>query len=186
MFKKSKKFVALGLALAALVSTAGISLAYWATSVAGANSNQNGTVTIGQGDAVTTTVVVGTVNGTGILVPAGRSNDTGEVESVSLPFSVSWKSNAVSGASNSTNAGAGTHGSLTTAVVSAKIGTSSDAAINGLVVVTLPGAASIYADGSAVVVTPVITLTEPTIDQYSSVANKTITVTFSFTVAVVA
>lgn len=181
---KSKKFVVLGLALAALISTAGISLAYWASSVAGSNTNQNGTVVIGEGDAVSTTVTVGSVSNTGKLVPAGRKNDVDEVESVTLPFSITWTSNAVAGASNTSGAAAGTKGSLATTKVSAVIGDGSNATANALVNVTLPANADIFADGAAVTVSPIITLSEPDIATYEFVANKTITVTFTFTVTV--
>jgi len=176
MLFKSKKFAVLGLALAAVVASAGISLAYWASSVTGNNSNATGTVAVGVGQPVTTTVVVSNkTGGSATLVPTGRVVEATDVTSVSLPFSVTF-------VSNTTNAAEGTQGSLAVTVVSITIGGSSDTAYTNYVNVSLPGAATIYADGSAVSAPAVVTLSEPTLADYPFVAGKTIVVTFNFAV----
>lgn len=175
MLFKSKKFAVLGLALAAVVATAGISLAYWASTVAGSNANNTGTVEIGAGHPVTTTVVVGSESSADYLVPAGRAVGA-EVESVTLDFTVAFNSTAL--------AAEGTLGHLTLTVVHVAVGTHTDDAITAYVNVALPAVADIYADGADVTSSVVITLDEPTIADYASIASKTITVTLNFAVVV--
>lgn len=175
MLFKSKKFAVLGLALAAVVASAGISLAYWAASVSGNNDNANGTVQIGVGHAVTTTVVVSDESGTAALVPATRAVGS-EVESVTLDFVVDFNSTA--------EAANGTLGHLTVTATSVTVGTHTDDAITAYVNIALPAVADIYADGATVTASPVITLSEPTLADYASVAGKTITITFNFAVAI--
>jgi len=176
MLFKSKKFAVLGLALAAVVATAGISLAYWASTVSGSNANNTGTVEIGAGHDVTTTVVVGSQSSADYLVPAGRAVDA-EVESVQLDFTVAFNSTAV--------AAEGTLGHLTVTVVHVAIGTThTDDAITAYVNVALPTVADIYADGDDVTSSVVITLDEPVIEDYDEIANQTITVTLNFAVTI--
>ncbi len=176
---KSKKLVALGLAAVALFSTVGVSLAYWASSVAGASANKTATINIGEGNAITTSVAVADFAETLELVPAGYGadgyNDAAETESVTVSFSISWESTG-----DDANGAVKT---LTITQTAYTVGGSPDtySLIN---IQAAPAPFSITADAAAVNVTMTVTMDEPAnLAQYTAVAGKAIVISYSFVVA---
>lgn len=177
---KSKKLVALGLAAVALFSTVGVSLAYWASSVTGNNTQATGTVNVGEGSTVTTTVSVADATAGKALVPAGFVVDADtQTAQADITFSVSWTSTGADGA--------GATSTLSVAQVSKTAYNAADAdvtaTVGALYNVTYPGDVAIVADAAAITVHVLVTLTEPTIAQYASVANGSLVLEVSFTVA---
>ncbi len=177
---KSKKLVALGLAAVALFSTVGVSLAYWASSVSGSTANATGTVNVGSGKVVTTTVSTADATAGKALVPAGFVTDADtETATADIVFTVSWETTG--------DDGAGATKTLTVAQVSkvAKNSANADvtASVGSLYNVTYPSSVSIVADDPALTVHVTVTLTEPTLAQYASVAGGSLVLTISFTVA---
>jgi len=173
---KSKKLVALGLAAVALFSTVGVSLAYWASSVSGASKDVTGTINVGTGDAVTTQVNVSDVTEGKQLVPAGYADESDEIETVTLSFSVSWN-DAAGDSDGAVGTLAVTRGSYTVGGVAdsySLVNISAD-----------PSDVSITAGASALTVTYTVTLDEPAnLAQYNAVAGKAIVINFSFEVTV--
>lgn len=174
--KMNKKGLVVLLALVGLFATVGTSLAYWASSVGGSTGNATGTVEVGTGAAVSTTVNVSNFTAGAELVPAGFDDDTpnAETDSVSMVFPVSWES--------TDDDGAGATGTLTVAKTGLTVDGGADT--YNLVNVSIPAPVAIVADAAALNVTVVVTLGLPAdATQYAAVAGKTIVITFSFTVA---
>jgi len=176
---KSKKLVALGLAAVALFSTVGVSLAYWASAVNGASANKTATINVGAGTTISTSVSVSDFVASKQLVPTGYAsdgyNDTNEVESVTVAFSVSWESTG-----DDANGAVKT---LTITQTGYTVGGGSDtySLIN---IQAAPAPFSITADAPAVDVTMTVTMDEPTnLAQYDSVAGLAIVISYSFVVA---
>jgi hypothetical protein len=184
---KQRKLV-IGLLVMLAVAVSGFTFAFWASSVTGNNDTATGTVTIGEGNEVSTSVVVADEAGgaTALLVPVGHAVDTNEVEYVILQFEVDW---------NSTGEDAnGTVGTLS--FVQSNVLIDSLATYNSLVNLTYQvggtvtggtlngdGSTDIIADGSTVIVYVKVTLTEPDNQtEYDAVATKNITFTGTFTV----
>jgi len=176
---KSKKLVALGLAAVALFSTVGVSLAYWASSVSGANANKTATINIGEGNTITTSVSVSDFTEALDLVPAGYGadgyNDLAETESVDVTFNVSWESTG-----DDANGAVKT---LTITQTGYTVGGVADT--YGLInIQAAPAPFSITADAAAVEVTMTVTMDEPAnLAQYNAVAGKAIIISYSFVVA---
>ena len=172
--KNKKRGLAILLALTGLFATVGTSLAYWASSVSGNTQNATGTIPVGTGDAVTTTVDVTAFTSGKVLVPTGEVTDTAtQTDSVAMIFPVTWTS--------TDGDGAGATGTLTVAKTALTVGGGADT--YDLVNVAIPGPVGITADAPATNVTVTVTLDEPANQaQYDAVAGKTIVITFSFTV----
>lgn len=174
--------------LAFLVS--GFTYAYWASSVTGNNDTATGTIQIGEGNEVATTVTVGDQTGAGPLVPVGlvSISPMGSVDYVILQFSVAWTS-----AGGKANGVAGT-----LAFGATEIEIDGDDTYAGLVNITYQiggtvtgstlngdGSTAITTGGSAVIVFVKVTLTEPGSQAiYNAIANGEITFTGTFTVTV--
>lgn len=176
---KIRKTMAIALLLIIALLTSAFTFAYWANGVEGAKKTANGNVTIGSAQTATTYVNVNDVTDSKTLVPVGKasySSSANPVESITLTFTVDWKS-------TNTNAAKGTAGTLTATVKSKTIGgqsTNSD-----LVNTTLSQPVAIIADGEAVTVTMTVTLTEPSTKAiYDAIANKAVQIQVEFNVAV--
>ncbi len=185
-----KRGLVLGLLIMLAVVVSGFTYAFWASSVTGNNSNATGTITIGEGNAVATTVVVGNQTGAGPLVPVGlvSVSPEGSVDYVILQFSVTWTSasalaNGYQGTlgfnpSNVLIDDADTNAGLVT--ITYQIGgTVTGGTLNG------DGSTQILADGGAVTIFVKVTLGTPATQAvYNQVAGKNITFTGTFTVTV--
>ncbi len=169
----------------AAIAASGTTFAYWAASVTGSSDTGTGTVTIGTGNTVSTTVTVGDQSGTG-LVPVGHAVDAGEAEYVILTFSVAWDSTGADANGHPGTLAVGltdlkidalsTYASLVTTSVQIG-GTVTGATLNG------DGSTAILADGSDVSVFVKVVLAEPANrTEYLAVAGKDITFTATFTV----
>lgn len=169
------------------VVTSGFTYAYWASSVTGNNDTAVGTVNIGSGNAVTTTVTVADANGgSALLVPVGHDVDANEVDYVMLQFTVAWDSTGQDasgatgtlafGSSNILINGVSTYSSLVN--ITYQIGgTVTGSTFNG------GGSTSITSDGDDVIVYVKVTLTEPANQtEYAAIAGQAITFTGTFTV----
>ena len=91
---KSRKLVITLLLVLAFVFTTG-TFAYWASSVASDTQTVGGTVTVGTGEEVTTTVTVSAQSDTsGNLVPTGFQDGTTTVNNLDLTYPVQWDADA--------------------------------------------------------------------------------------------
>lgn len=90
--KSRRMIIAVLLFVAVAVSSA--TFAFWASGVTGNDDTATGTVTIGEGDAVTTTVNVNDESDSGPLVPDGYSGTS----NVDLTFEVDWQGSGAEGA----------------------------------------------------------------------------------------
>lgn len=171
---KSRKLgIALLIMLAFVVTTG--TFAYWASSVVGTDSTNTATVTIGSGDAVTTSLTITDQTSAGPLVPVGHSG----TNSVTLTFPVTWTSDNDAAADN-------VFGLLDVTVDSIEMSDGYD--VSGLFTVTIDGGASISGqaieEDVAQTVTVVVTFTNEPADQaeYNEVASQDLVVTLSFDV----
>ena len=167
------------------VITSGFTYAFWAAGIAADTETKTGTISIGAGETVTSTVnVAAAVNSQGAneLVPADFGG-AGKVTSLTLTFSVDWDS---TGADAS-----GLSSTLTVNLTGASNGTpEDDADVLALINASFNGTGTgnkeytIISDGSAVSVVVTITIDEPAnVAQYNLIAGKDLTLTFSFVAA---
>ena len=183
---RSKNLVVALLVVLAL-AVSGFTYAFWAASVAGDAETAVGSVQVGTGNIVTSTVSVGAaVNSQDAddLVPAGFA-EAGKITSLTLTFSVSWASTGLDAS--------GLSSTLTVSLTGATNGTpANDAAVLALFNAAYNGIASgntytIVTDGSAVSVVVTITIDEPANQaEYLLIAGLAIDLTFSFSVAATA
>ena len=165
------------------VITSGFTYAFWAAGITADSKNQTGTIKVGAGEVVQSSVNIGAaVNSQGAtnkLVPVGFA-DTNEVDSLTLTFSVTWTSADENGANGGD--AQGLVSTLTVAKVSAFAGAED---VTSLFNVSGTLSYSITSDAvSATNVIVTVTMTEPsTIAQYNAVANKDVILTLSFSVA---
>lgn len=175
---KSKKLGIALLALLALVTTSG-TFAYWASSVAGDADVANASVTIGQGNAVTTTVTLGgpTAGGSAALIPTAYATP-GTEDTATLTYTVDWDADAAGAA--------GIPGTLAVTFSNKSLGTLSEAQIDAMFSFTVTsGAGAITEGGQNTVVITVVFGTEPaTAAIYDQVANGSLTFDITFTVTV--
>ncbi|RJX24333.1 MAG: hypothetical protein C4537_07085 [Acholeplasma sp.] len=181
---KKRSLLIVMLVMLALV-TSGFTYAFWAASVTGNNDTAVGSVEIGQGSAVTTTVLVGDETSAGLLVPTGYQNGTTTFNQITLTFDVDWTADA-SGA-------AGTTGTLVVDVVETSFDILDDLDVTtGLtdvqidamfdVVVTSGNNASMTIGGSQAVVITITFANEPASSAiYDAVANGTFVFDVTFT-----
>ena len=148
--------------------------AFWAASVTGAEDTATGTVTIGEGDTVTTEVNVADVTDTGPLVPVGQTGIT----STAIELDVEWTGDGAEGAT----------GTLSVEQTSIEISTGSSVVLSGAAVeamftVELPTDSAITAGTSQIVTINVIFENEPKDKEtYDLVANGELIITFEFSV----
>jgi hypothetical protein len=174
--KSTKKLAVALLALLGVVST-GATYAYWQGQVSSASEQATGAIVIGEAGNLTTAVNVSNIvaDEGKTLVPAGKiQNPDTQVDSVTLPFSVTWteSDDVLDGWS---------YGLITASTVSVTVGGAADQ--YNLVKVVTPAVDGIFLNGDAVEVDVVVTLNEPADKtQYLSVINKEIIVTINFAV----
>jgi len=169
--KNRKLVVGLLVMLAVVMST--LTFAYWATGVTGSDQTATGTIVIGEGDAVTTSVTVANQSSTGNLVPVGYDQDAADVNNVDLTFSVLWDGTGAEGAA----------GTLAVTMDSIEIdGETID--VSGLFTVTVTsGTGGITAGTAQPVVVNVEFTNEPAnAADYALIANGNLIVTLSFDV----
>ena len=166
---KNKRKLVIGLLITLAVLISGFTFAYWASGITGDNEVATGTITIGSGEAVTTTVVV-----------TGEAVDTdltpGNYQA--LVYSVNWSGENAAGA-------AGAAGTLAVgSVIYSGLGDLTSAGIDAMFdFVVTSGDGAIIA-GTPQDVTMTITFTNEPANKiiYDKVANGTLTVQFTFTV----
>jgi len=176
---RSKNLVVALLVVLAL-AVSGFTFAFWSAGVLADDTTATGTITVGTGETVVSTVnVAAAVNsqGANALVPAGFTAE-GKITSLTLTFSVDWDSTGTDAS--------GLTSTLTVALTGAENSLEADvlslfnAEFNG----AGDGTYTVITDGSAVSVVITITLDEPA-DQaeYELVAGESVILSFSFTVA---
>jgi hypothetical protein len=173
---RSKKLVIGLLLLLAVVFTTG-TFAYWASSVAGDDATTTGTITIGTGNQVTTTVSLGAAvnsQGSDALVPAGFA-ESGKIVSLTLSFDVDWASTGLDAS--------GLTGGLAVTYDAAVNTTNSDDVKTLFNVSGLTGYTIDTDDATSTTVTITITMNEPSdLAEYELVAGEDVILTFTFTV----
>ena len=93
---KSRRIIIAALLFVA-VAVSSATFAFWASGVTGNEDTATGTVTIGEGEAVTTEVNVNNETDGGTLVPVGFE-DGSDVNNVDLTFDVDWTGDGATGA----------------------------------------------------------------------------------------
>ncbi len=173
--RQKKLVIGLLVMLALVVSS--FTYAYWNNITAPADDTAAGTVTIGEGDTITTTVVVGNVSDTSALVPTTYVATPGVEDTAALSFSVNW-----SGGSGS----AGTPGTLTATIDSYTLGTLTETQIDDMFTITVTsGTGAIVAGTLQNVIITVVFTTEPGSETiYNQVALGTLTFNLTFSVTV--
>jgi predicted ribosomally synthesized peptide with SipW-like signal peptide len=178
------------LVMLAFVVTTG-TFAYWASSVSGpANDTTVGTVTVGEGNAVTTSFTLTNTNATGgDLVPAAQlaNSAVGAVDSVTLVYDVQWVEDVAGQLTGTTS----TAPLTVTTVVTLEDSLGNpvvDANVLALIVVTpdAGNAATLTLGAAASSLSFVVTMTEPANSaEYDLIANGTITITFTYSLGTV-
>ena len=149
--------------------TATGTLAYWASNVAPWTEEATATVTVGEGDSITTVFTLDDETDIGPLVPVGITG----INNVDLTFPVLWTSD------NEVTADA-IAGSLAVTVDSTLIGVVD---YSHLFTVTVTGTGAIMEDNSIDVNVNVEFTNEPTdATEYALVATESVVVTLTFTV----
>jgi len=174
----NKRGLVIGLLVMLAVITSGFTYAFWADSIDGNNKTSVGTISIGEGGAVTTTVSVDDFGFEDLdLVPTAYATTPGGAEGedyVTLTFSVLWDGDGAEGAT----------GTLAVTHVFSGLGSLDNTAIEVMFsVVPVSGQGAIVAGTAQDVVLKVIFDTEPANQSiYNDVANGTLAITFTFTV----
>ena len=179
---KSRKLgIGLLLMLAFVVTTG--TFAYWASGVsAPADEVVTENISIGEGNAVSTTIDLTNNSTLGTLVPADQSaNSVGTtVESISLSYSILWEEDNTESQLDGTT----TTATITATPVVTVLDENGDASsASGLVNVTAGASnpSTVTLDGSAVVFTYTVTLTEPANQvEYDAIANGDITIVITW------
>ncbi len=175
-----KRNLVIGLLITLALVVSGFTYAFWAAGIAADSETQTGTISVGTGETVSSTVNVSAATnsqGADDLVPAGFGG-VGKIESLTLTFSVDWDSTGADASSLTST--------LTVALTGASNGTpAQDAAVLALINASFNdgGSYTIISDGAAVSVVATITLDEPANQaEYNLVAGLDLTLTFSFSV----
>lgn len=187
---KSKKLGIALLVVLAFVTTTG-TFAYWASSVSGpSNEATVGTVTIGEGEEVTTSMTLtGSPATGGDLVPAGYAT-TGEVDSVVLTYGYVWDEDTIASASTSGTTTTGNLNVTYTVTVIAQDGSTDVTSSVGSLVNVTPSATyplAVTLGAATQNLSWTVTLSEPA-DQaeYAVIQNATITINFTWAITGVA
>jgi len=169
---KSRKMI-IAVLLFAAVAVSGATFAFWASGVNGNNDSATGTVTIGEGETVETTVTVADVAAGGTLVPVGYEESGVTVNNEDKEFTVEWEGTGATGAT----------GTLNVSVTSLSLGTLTQAEIESMFTIDVTATPSITA-GTPLTHTINIEFTNEPADQamYDQVASGSLVVTFDFTV----
>lgn len=173
MMKSRKLVIGLLLMLAVVVTTG--SFAFWASSIAGDSDVVAASVTIGSGNAVTTTVTVADLADTSALVPTAYIASAGDDVAV-LTLPVAW---------DAVEAGAdGTTGVLSVVVDSYTLGTLSKAQIDAMFTIVVTSGTGAITEGTPQNVEITITfVTEPADSTiYAQVAAGTLAMSLTFSV----
>ena len=176
---KQRKLV-IGLLVILAVAVSGFTFAFWAGSISVTQAGvESMNITIGEGEAVTTSVVIGGGANTDVLVPTGRVNDSANPESssdsIELSFTVTW-------AGTENNTYDGQEGTLLAEVSNIAIG-GSGSAHSSLVGTLVGGDVTVIYNGTEATVTVTVTLAEPgTQAIYNDIIGEAITFDVTFTV----
>ncbi len=179
---RQKKLV-IGLLVMLAVLTSGFTYAFWSAGVTGNADTAVGTISIGTGDAVTTTVTVADLTDGGLLVPTGFEDGSTKFDSIDLTFDVAWDADVLGGA--------GTTGTLTATIDSYDIldlavgGTTTGlslAQIDAMFTFSVTAPTSMSIDGNQNMVLTVTFANEPaTAAVYAMVASGFLQVNLTFT-----
>ena len=178
----NKRGLVIGLLVMLAVITSGFTYAFWASSVAGDDKEVIGTINIGSGSAVTTTVAVDPEVGSGLLVPTAFKNDTTTFDTIALTFSVAWTQDAIGAA--------GTTGVLDVSIdswdvvdaldVSTGLTLGEKAAMFTVVITSGDGETLTLGDSQDVVITITFIAEPATKDLYDKVATGKIVINLTF------
>lgn len=174
-----KRNLVIGLLITLAVALTGATFAYWASSIAGDDTLVSGnSITIGSGEAVTTSVSFAAGSATDALVPTAYIDNTGD-DTSTLTYSVTWAETTDLDAD-------GTAGTVVATVSNLSLGTLTPAEIQAMFTFTPDAAAAISLDGAAVDydITVVFANEPATKAIYDQVANGTLSFDVTFTVTV--
>jgi hypothetical protein len=166
-----RKNLILGFLVLLMVLVSGFTYAYWAGTVTGNNDAATGTVTIDEGEVVTTTVVVADETGTNPMVPTAYA--LANEDTATLTFTIDWDGTGATGAT----------GDLVISIDSYTLGTLTEAEIDAMFSIT-PQVGVVVTAGTLQTATVTIVFhTEPATEAiYNQVANGTLEINLTFTV----
>lgn len=173
MMKSRKLAIGLLLMLAMVVTTG--SFAYWATSFAGDSDVVAATVTIGTGNAVTTTITVADLADTSALIPTAYGV-AGTDDTAVLTLPVAWDAD-LGGADGET-------GTLSVVLDSYTLGGLSELQIDAMFSITVTSGTGSITEGTPqdVIITIVFTTEPATKLIYDAVDLGTLAMSFTFSV----
>ncbi len=173
-----QKSLVIGLLVVLAFLVSGFTYAFWAAGIAADDATQVGTIQVGTGNIVTSTVSVGAAvnsQGANALVPAGFA-ESGKITSLTLTFTVSWASTGLDAS--------GLTSTLLVDLIGALNEDDEDVLAFFNASFNLGGSYTIVSDGSNVTVIATITMDEPANQaEYLLLAGQLIELEFSFEVA---
>lgn len=167
---KQRKLV-IGLLVLLAVAVSGFTFAFWSSGVTGNSDTATGTVLIGEGDAVTTTVTVDPENDTNPMVPTAYK--TGTEDTVVLTFDIDWVGTGATG----------TLGNLAISVTDKTLGTLTPTEIEAMFTIT-PQAGVVVTAGTTQTATLTIVFANEPASQaiYAQVANGNLVLDLTFAI----
>lgn len=168
---KQRKIV-IGLLVMLALAVSGFTFAFWSSGLTGNFDVASGTIAIGEGDSVTTTVVVENESNSVPMVPTAYA--IGSEDTVVLTFDIDWTGTGATGAL----------GNLVISVNSYTLGTLSEAEIDAMFTIT-PETGVVVTNGTTQQATVTVVFTTEPASQaiYNQVANGTLEINLTFTVS---
>ncbi len=174
-----KRNLVIGLLVTLMVALSGATFAYWASSIAGSDTTVSGnSITIGEGQAVTTSVSFDEQTAADALVPTKYIVNPGD-DTSTLTYSVAWTETTDLDAD-------GTAGTVVATFSNYSLGSLTETEILAMFTFTADPATAIALDGAAVNYNiTVVFANEPATQAiYAQVANGTLSFDVTFTVTV--
>ncbi len=168
-----RKGLLIGSLLFVALLVTSVTFAFWASGILGENDEATGTITIGEGEEVQTTVSVADESEDNNLVPTAYG-DAGVDDTDVLEFTVVWEGTGATGAT----------GTLNVTIDSYSLGSLSENEIDQMFSINVTsGTGAITAGTDQSVEVEVIFHTEPANQSiYDEVANGTLSITLTFDV----
>ena len=166
-----RKTLLLALMFILMLGSTVATYAYWASTIVGNGDTATGTVTIGEGEVVSTTVVVDGQLDSTPMVPTAYA--TSSEDTVVLTFDIDWTGVGATGAT----------GNLVISVDSYTLGTLTETEIDTMFSITPQTGVVVTAGSPQTATVTIVFHTEPTNETiYNEVANGTLEINLTFTV----
>lgn len=176
---KHRKVILLSALALLAFGSVGATFAYWASTVSGTDQENSGSINIGEGDTVSTTLSVKGTGSDSVLVPVGQGRE-GQVESVDILFTVSWNSTG-----NNASGITGTLIPTLTAARTEKTDTDAEKSVlRDLIICNFEAESyTVVTDGNPIDIKATIMIEEPAdLDSYNLISGQVLELTFNFKV----